>query len=81
MPLPEEPETDLLQATKDSQGLWASYYQKKDTGTSQTPQTSNSTYWKQQSSKTRTRERYKKLARLTTKSKRSKGSLIKEQKG
>ena len=67
----EERETYPQQGTTDSLETWESYYQKNDTGIFQRLKESSSTYWKQPNSKTRTKERYKRQARSTTRSKTS----------
>jgi len=66
------------QEIRDSGEMWASYYKQNNTGTSQTPKISNSTYWRKWSSKTRTREIYRKPARLKKKSKLSRKTCTRE---
>jgi len=59
-PSQEEKETYPQQDTRDSLETWGSYCQRNDTRIPQKLKKSSSAYWKQRSSKTRTREKYKK---------------------
>jgi len=55
MPSREGQGTYVLRATRDSERIWESYYQRDDTGSSQTPRKSSSPCWKQQSCETKTK--------------------------
>jgi len=80
MPSQEERETYPQQETRDSLEMWGSYCQRKDSGTSQKRKKSNSKYWRQRNSKTRTREKYRRQATSTTRSKTSRETWTKEEK-
>jgi len=76
----EDKETYPRQAIRDSLQRSESYCQRNDTGISQRLKQSSSMYWKQQNSKTKTRERSKRQARSTTRSKISRETWTKEEK-
>jgi len=79
-PVQDERETYPPLARRDSHAMWRSYSQENDAGISQRRKKSSSMYWKQQNSKTRTRERCKRQATSTTKFKASKETWTKEEK-
>jgi len=80
MPSQEQRETYPQQETRDSLETWGSYCQKKGTGISPKGKKSNSKYWKQRNSKIRTREKYRRQATSTTRSKTSRETWTKEEK-
>jgi len=79
-PSQEEMDTYPRQETRDSLETWESYCQKNDTGISPKLKKSTPTYWKQRNSKTRTRERYRRQATSTMRSKTSRETWTKEEK-
>jgi len=79
-PSQDERETYPPQATRDSREMRGSYYPKNDIGISQRLTKSSWTYWKQQNSKTRMRDRYSRQATSTMKFKTSKKTWTTERK-
>jgi len=78
-PSPEEKETYPQQEIRDSLEMWESYCPKNDTRISQKLKKSNSRYWKQRNSKTRTREKYGKQAMFRMRFKISRETCMKEE--
>ena len=79
-PSQDERETWPEEATRDSHEILESYCRRSDTGISGRLKTSISTYWEQENSKTRMKERYKKQGASMTISKTSRKTWMKEEK-